>query len=201
MTFLPYKLARKIVRLFDRDHNCRVYRRELQASMLEIHRERRLLARALDDSKSITRKLDHVLTIIVFFVFIFVVLANYRIDVKTFYGSLAGVILAYVAVFGPAAALMFRNVVFVLVVHPYDVGDVVTIDGRCLTVAEIQFTVTVFYEGSQLVYYPNVALINMPIYNTRRSLPVWGQRHRDAPIGSVCIASERVRITDSRLLL
>ena len=165
----PYRSAKRVVALFDRDNNGRIYRREMQASLLQIFRERRLLARALKDTNSLTAQLNMILIVLLLIILLFVALAVYGVNTTTFYTSLSGIILAYAFVFGPSLSVFFKCFIFVFVMHSFDVGDSIYLNSCFVSVADITINYTMFLQGGQLIYYPNTVLSTMPIYNLTRS--------------------------------
>lgn len=54
---------------------------------------------------------------------------NMQVDVNKVYVTLSSVILAFAFVFGNNIRNLYESVIFLFVVHPYDVGDVLLIDG------------------------------------------------------------------------
>ncbi|KAI3879951.1 hypothetical protein MKX03_019874 [Papaver bracteatum] len=66
--------------------------------------------------------------------------------------------------------IIFESVVFVFVMHPFDVGDRCKIDGVMMIVEEMNILTTVFLKiDMEKVYYPNSVLSTKPISNYYRS--------------------------------
>ncbi|KAL0324122.1 UNVERIFIED_CONTAM: Mechanosensitive ion channel protein 10 [Sesamum calycinum] len=65
---------------------------------------------------------------------------------------------------------VFESIVFVFVMHPFDIGDRCVIDGVQLIVEEMNILTTVFLRyDNEKIYYPNSVLITKPISNFYRS--------------------------------
>ncbi|KFK25487.1 hypothetical protein AALP_AA8G120900 [Arabis alpina] len=65
---------------------------------------------------------------------------------------------------------LFESIIFVFVMHPYDVGDRCVVDGTPMLVEEMNLLTTVFLKlNNEKVYYPNAVLAAKPISNYFRS--------------------------------
>ncbi|TYH91180.1 hypothetical protein ES332_A13G099300v1 [Gossypium tomentosum] len=65
---------------------------------------------------------------------------------------------------------IFESIIFVFVMHPFDVGDRCVIDGVQMIVEEMNILTTVFLRyDMEKIYYPNSVLLTKPISNFRRS--------------------------------
>ncbi|GMN74253.1 hypothetical protein TIFTF001_056189 [Ficus carica] len=72
--------------------------------------------------------------------------------------------------FGNTCKTIFEAIVFVFVMHPFDVGDRCVVDGVPLLVEEMNILNTVFLKlNNEKVYYPNSVLSTKPISNYYRS--------------------------------
>lgn len=72
-------------------------------------------------------------------------------------------------VFSSIIVEFFKSLVFVLIVRPFDVGDVVVIDGKTLLVHDIGIVRTTFLTESLHCTIPNERLAKADIYNLRLS--------------------------------
>ncbi|GMN75536.1 hypothetical protein TIFTF001_056784 [Ficus carica] len=73
-------------------------------------------------------------------------------------------------IFGNTCKTIFEAIVFVFVMHPFDVGDLCVVDGVPLLVEEMNILNTVFLKlNNEKVYYPNLVLSTKPISNYYRS--------------------------------
>nr|TKR74673.1 mechanosensitive ion channel protein 10-like [Populus alba] len=65
---------------------------------------------------------------------------------------------------------IFESIIFVFVMHPFDVGDRCVVDGVQMVVEEMNILTTVFLRyDAEKIYYPNSILLTKPISNFRRS--------------------------------
>lgn len=65
---------------------------------------------------------------------------------------------------------VFESIIFVFVMHPFDVGDRCVVDGVHMIVEEMNILTTVFLRyDNEKIYYPNSVLLTKPISNFRRS--------------------------------
>ncbi|GLT71940.1 hypothetical protein SLA2020_439220 [Shorea laevis] len=72
--------------------------------------------------------------------------------------------------FGNTCKTIFEAIIFVFVMHPFDVGDRCVIDGVTMMVEEMNILTTVFLKlNFEKVYYPNSVLATKPISNYYRS--------------------------------
>lgn len=164
--------------MFDKDLNGDISMSELEAVCVEIGKERKSITASLKDLDSVVAKLDAVLLF-------FVVIATILIFLSLISTSAAGVltsagsaVLALSWLFSTTAQEFLASCIFVLVKHPFDVGDRVTIYGNTgstlkgddYLVKEISLLYTEFkkLEG-QIVQAPNSYLNTLFILNMRRS--------------------------------
>ncbi|KAJ0523259.1 putative mechanosensitive ion channel MscS, LSM domain superfamily [Helianthus annuus] len=73
-------------------------------------------------------------------------------------------------IFGNTCKTIFEAIVFVFIMHPFDVGDRCVVDGVQLIVEEMNILTTVFLRyDNEKIYYPNSVLSTKPISNFYRS--------------------------------
>ena len=164
--------------MFDKDLNGDISMSELEAVCVDIGKERKSITASLKDLDSVVAKLDAVLVF-------FVIVATLLIFISLISTSAAGVltsagsaVLALSWLFSTTAQEFIASCIFVLVKHPFDVGDRVTIYGNTgaamkgddYLVKEISLLYTEFkkMEG-QIVQAPNSYLNTLFILNMRRS--------------------------------
>jgi small-conductance mechanosensitive channel len=85
--------------------------------------------------------------------------------------STAGFILAFGFMFKDTFKRTFESFCFILAEHPYDVGDVVSIDNSLYTVVKIEIFTTIFRKepDALITYIPNCILATKSIHNLQRS--------------------------------
>ncbi|KAJ0981184.1 hypothetical protein J5N97_009439 [Dioscorea zingiberensis] len=79
-------------------------------------------------------------------------------------------VLLVVFMFGNTCKMAFEAIIFVFVMHPFDVGDRCVVDGVQMVVEKMNILTTVFLRfDNEKIYYPNVVLATKPISNFYRS--------------------------------
>lgn len=172
--FLPQAEAEQAFAMLDRDGNGSVSLSECIAAVVEIFEARCDLALSLRDTKTVVNKLEHVIGVVVHIIFMFFYMLVFNIDVVKTYLALSSLILAFSFVFQNSIRTMYENVVFLFVVHPFDVGDVLLIgegsNAPRYKVDQIDLHYTIFLapNGSR-TWYPNNKLMVTPFSNISAS--------------------------------
>ena len=88
-----------------------------------------------------------------------------------FLSGLGGVIFGFGFLFKDTCERIFKSFIFVLVEHPFDIGDMIIIDKTHYDVLEMQLFQTTFkrISDSAVTYIPNNTLLTKYIYNEQRS--------------------------------
>ncbi|KAH9465217.1 hypothetical protein Pst134EA_013111 [Puccinia striiformis f. sp. tritici] len=167
--------AAKAFKLFDKDGNGDIDRKEMRNAVVRIYRERRELASSLKNMSSAVSKLDAVLITIASVLTIF--FGIFILDPQGASARLmpmATIILGFSFIFGNAAKNLFESMLFIFSIHPYDVGDMVSIDDKEMVVMEFGlFSTTFVHLDGKMVVAPNSQLIGKKhIVNIRRSGPM-----------------------------
>ncbi|XP_030445428.2 mechanosensitive ion channel protein 6-like [Syzygium oleosum] len=167
-------------------------------------RERRALALSLNDIKTAVDKLHKMLNVVIAFIIVIICLAILQVDVTHFLIVISSQLLVMAFVFGNTCKTIFEAIVYLFVIHPFDVGDRCEVDGVQMVVEEINILTTVFLRyDNQKIVYPNSVLATKPIGNYYRS-PDMGDGvdfsiHVSTPAENVAIMKERiVRYIESR---
>lgn len=92
-------------------------------------RERRALALSLNDTKTAVNKLHHMLNVLVGVIILVVWLLILKVATTHFLVFMSSQVLLVVFMFGNTAKTTFEAIIFLFVMHPFDVGDRVEIDG------------------------------------------------------------------------
>ncbi|XP_039051226.1 mechanosensitive ion channel protein 10-like [Hibiscus syriacus] len=151
--------------LFEGYKNGKIDRHEFKNWVLRIncYRERKALGLTLFDTKQALEQLNKLVSAIL----IVVTFIIWLLLVGTSTTRVLLVIAAFL--FGETCKTIFQVVVFVFVMHPFDVGDRCVVDGVKFVV-EINILTTTFLKGNnEKVYYPNSVLYSKPISNYYRS--------------------------------
>jgi len=164
--------------MFDKDMNGDISMSELEAVCVDIGKERKSITASLKDLDSVVAKLDAVLLFFVIVVTILVLLSLISTSAAGVLTSAGSAVLALSWLFSTTAQEFLASCIFVLVKHPFDVGDRVTIYGNTgptlkgddYLVKEISLLYTEFkkMEG-HIVQAPNSYLNTLFILNMRRS--------------------------------
>ncbi len=151
---------------------------ELEAVCVEIGKERKSITASLKDLDSVVSKLDAVLVFFVAIVTLLVLVSLISTSAAGVLTSAGSAVLALSWLFSSTAQEFLASCIFVLVKHPFDVGDRVYIYGNAgvlmkgddFFVKEISLLYTEFkkMEG-QIVQAPNSYLNTLFIQNMRRS--------------------------------
>jgi hypothetical protein len=172
--FLPQDEAEQAFAMLDRNGNGSVSLSECIAAVVEIFEARCDLALSLRDTKTVINKLETVIGVVVHIIFMFLYMLVFNVDVVKTYLALSSLILAFSFVFQNSIRTMYENVVFLFVVHPFDVGDYLVIgegdNAPRYKVDEIDLHYTIFLAGNGArTWYPNNRLMTMPFSNISAS--------------------------------
>ena len=164
--------------MFDKDMNNDISMSELEAVCVDIGKERKSITASLKDLDSVVAKLDAVLLFFVLTVTVLVFLSLISRSAAGVLTSAGSAVLALSWLFSATAQEFLQSCIFVLVKHPFDVGDRITIYGNTgaalkgddYLVKEISLLYTEFkkMEG-HIVQAPNSYLNTLFILNMRRS--------------------------------
>ncbi|KAK4562115.1 hypothetical protein RGQ29_004826 [Quercus rubra] len=163
--------AMKTLSLFEgASETRRISKSSLKNWVVNAFRERRALALTLNDTKTAVNKLHRVLNILVGIGIFVVWLLILGIATTKFLLYISSQLVLVAFIFGNTCKTVFEAIVFLFVMHPYDVGDRCEIEGVQMVVEEMNILTTVFlrYDNSKLIY-PNSVLATKPINNFYRS--------------------------------
>ncbi|AEE75569.1 mechanosensitive channel of small conductance-like 5 [Arabidopsis thaliana] len=133
-------------------------------------RERRALALTLNDTKTAVDRLHRIINVVIGIIIIIIWLLILGIATTRFLLVLSSQLLLVAFVFGNSCKTIFEAIIFLFVMHPFDVGDRCEIDGVQLVVEEMNILTTVFLRyDNQKIIYPNSVLGTKPIANYYRS--------------------------------
>lgn len=164
--------------MFDKDMNGDISMAELEAVCVEIGKERKSITASLKDLDSVVAKLDGILLFFVLVATVLIFLSLISASAAGVLTSAGSTVLALSWLFSTTAQEFLASCIFVLVKHPFDVGDRITIYGNTgsmlkgddYLVKEISLLYTEFkkMEG-HIVQAPNSYLNTLFILNMRRS--------------------------------
>ncbi|KAK3213447.1 hypothetical protein Dsin_018153 [Dipteronia sinensis] len=132
--------------------------------------ERKSLAHSLNDTKTAIEELNKLVSVIVVVLAIIVWLLMMGFLTTQILVLISSQLLLVAFMFGNTAKTVFEAIIFVFVMHPFDVGDRCVIDGVQMTVEEMNILTTVFLRyDNEKIFYPNSSLATKPISNFYRS--------------------------------
>lgn len=175
--FIPYfkdrDQATEAFKVFDKDGNGNVSRREFRDTVVQIYRERKSLAQSIRDTSQALGKIDTILLVISSLITLVICLSIFQVDFWAALIPFGTLLAAFTFIFDTSAKSLFVGILFQFVTHPYDSGDLVMIDGNYMRVENIGILGTVFVggDGSQQ-YVPTAVLLTKIICNIRRSGPM-----------------------------
>ncbi|CAM0951925.1 unnamed protein product [Alopecurus aequalis] len=199
MRFMRQEEALKAMDLFEgaQEHN-RVSKRSLKNWVVNAFRERKALALTLNDTKTAVNKLHQMANVVVVLIVLALWLLILGITTTRFFVVISSQLLVAVFIFGNTLKTIFEAIIFLFVMHPFDVGDRCEVDNMQVVVEEMNIMTTIFLRYDNLkVYYPNSKLAALPIMNYYRS-PDMG----DAVDFSVNVATppEKLALMKERLM-
>ncbi|CAD5184762.1 unnamed protein product [Musa acuminata subsp. malaccensis] len=198
MHFLREDEALRTMGLFEgAEENERVTKKSLKNWVVNVFKERRALALTLNDTKTAINKLHQMATVVVAVVVLAIWLLILDIATTKFFVFLSSQLLLVTFVFGNTLKMIFEAIIFLFVMHPFDVGDRCEIGGVQMIVEEMNILTTIFLRyDNQKVSYPNGVLATLPIGNIYRS-PDMGDAvdfsvHVSTPVEKLALMKERI---------
>ncbi|KAG9457379.1 hypothetical protein H6P81_001887 [Aristolochia fimbriata] len=138
--------------------------------VVKVYLERKSLAHSLSDTKTAVKQLNKLASGIVIAIIIVIWLLLIGVATTKLLLVISSQTLLVVFMFGNTCKTIFEAIIFVFVMHPFDVGDRCVIDGVQMVVEEMNILTTVFLRfDNEKIYYPNSVLATKPISNFYRS--------------------------------
>lgn len=132
--------------------------------------ERKALAHSLNDTKTAVQQLHKLASAIVSVIIFVMVLLVTELATPKVVAVFITQLLVLSFVFHNTCKTIFECIIFVFVMHPFDIGDRCKIDGIHMIVEEMNILTTVFLRyDNEKIYYPNSVLLSKPISNFYRS--------------------------------
>ncbi|XP_050382244.1 mechanosensitive ion channel protein 10-like [Argentina anserina] len=150
--------------------NRKIRKKQLKNWLVNVYNERKALAHSLTDTKTAIEELNRLGSAVVLIVILVVWLLLMGFLTTNILVFISSQLLLVVFVFGNTAKTVFEAIIFVFVMHPFDVGDRCVVDGVQLIVEEMNILTTIFLKpDNEKIYYPNSVLSTKPISNFYRS--------------------------------
>ncbi|KAG2610216.1 mechanosensitive ion channel protein 10-like [Panicum virgatum] len=138
--------------------------------VVKAYLDRKSLAHSLNDTKTAVMQLHNLISVIVVIIIIVVTLLLMGIATTKILLVISSQLLVVAFIFGNSCKTVFEALIFVFIMHPFDVGDRCVVDGTQMIVEEMNILTTVFLKNdNEKVYYPNSVLSTKPISNFYRS--------------------------------
>lgn len=138
--------------------------------VVKVYQGRKALIHALTDTKTAVRQLNKLVMGILIVITIIIWLLLVEIATTKVLVLLSSQLVVAAFIFGNTCKTIFEAIIFVFIMHPFDVGDRCVIDGVQLMVEEMNILNTVFLKlDNEKIYYPNSVLAAKPISNYHRS--------------------------------
>ncbi|KAJ9560630.1 hypothetical protein OSB04_005790 [Centaurea solstitialis] len=197
MRFLREDEAVKTMSLLVGSDEERIGKRALKNWVVNVFRERKALALTLNDTKTAVNKLHRMVNVLVGIVVLIICLVILNIATTKVIVLISSQIVLVTFVFGNTCKNIFESIIFLFVMHPFDVGDRCEIDGVQMVVEEMNILNTIFLRGdNQKIYYPNSVLLLRSIGNFYRSPDMADSIdfliHVGTPLDKIAIIKQRI---------
>ncbi|KAL8142534.1 hypothetical protein V2J09_015566 [Rumex salicifolius] len=175
----------------------RISKSSLKNWVVNAFRGRRALTLTINDTKSAVNKLHKIVNGLVCIIILIIWLIMLNIATSKFLVFASSQVLLVAFIFGNFCKNVFESIIFLFVIHPYDVGDRCEIDTVQMVVEEMNILTTVFLRyDNQKIIFPNYILLTKPIGNFYRS-PDMGDAvefcfHILTPTEKISLARQRI---------
>lgn len=198
MRFMREDEAVKTLSLFEgASESKRISKSSLKNWVVHAFRERRALALTLNDTKTAVNKLHQMVNVIVGILIGVIWLIILGIATSKFILFVSSQLVVATFIFGNTLKTIFEALIFLFVIHPFDVGDRCEIDAVQMVVEEMNILTTVFlrYDNQKIVYL-NSVLATKSIANYYRS-PDMGDSveflvHIATPTEKIALMKQRI---------
>ncbi|KAI3840604.1 hypothetical protein MKX03_004616 [Papaver bracteatum] len=171
MRFMREEEAEKTMNQFEgATETNRVSKKSLKKWVVNAFRERRALALTLDDTKTVVNQLHGMVNVVVCILIVVIGVLILEIATTKFLVLISSQLLLVAFMFGNTCKMVFEAIIFLFVMHPFDVGDRCEVEDVQMVVEEMNILTTVFLRyDNQKIIYPNSILATKPISNLFRS--------------------------------
>uniref|UniRef100_A0A7N0V7T4 Mechanosensitive ion channel protein n=1 Tax=Kalanchoe fedtschenkoi TaxID=63787 RepID=A0A7N0V7T4_KALFE len=198
MRFMPEDEALRTLSLFEGAHErMKISKSCLKNWVVSAFRERRALALTLNDTKTAVNKLHQMVNVIVSIMIAIIWLIILGIASSKFFLVVSSQLVVAAFIFGNTLKTIFEAIIFLFVIHPFDVGDRCEIEGVQMVVEEMNILTTVFLRYDNLkILYQNSVLATKAIQNFFRS-PDMGDSveflvHIATPVEKIALMKQRI---------
>lgn len=164
--------ARRFFEIIDQDSNGDLTLGEMVTGTQNIYTDRDILNQAMVTNDELTDRLDTLGVGLVTAVSATLCLPIFSVNLAASIFYLFSSLMTARIAFSGSLVSIVSTIIFIFVSHPFDVGDVVLINGKKFRVKSIGWWNSSFYgDGQRLVYISNETLDGATIANIRRSGP------------------------------
>lgn len=168
--FPSLEVADSAFALFDRDGNGDVSLEETEQACGDFHREQLSIEHSMRDLDSAVGRLDNLLMSVYVVVAALIIAVALETQVASLITAAGTLVLGLSWLIGSSLHDVLTCIIFLFVLHPFDVGDRVDLSKDSYTVKEIRLLSTIFLDGhGTYVQVSNTVLSNLFIQNIRRS--------------------------------
>ncbi|GMJ08096.1 MscS-like 8 [Hibiscus trionum] len=175
----------------------RISKKSLKNWVLNAYRERKALALTLNDTKTAVNKLHKIINVIAGIIIVVIWLVVLEIASSEIIVLFSSQLVLAAFIFGNTCRTIFESIIFLFIIHPFDVGDRCEINGVQLVVEEMNILTTVFlrYDNLKMVF-PNSVLSSTPIGNFYRSPDMVDliefMVHIATPVEKIALVKQRI---------
>ncbi|KAJ9687983.1 hypothetical protein PVL29_013955 [Vitis rotundifolia] len=171
LRFMKKEEVDNVLPLFEGTSETRkIKRSSLKKWVVNVYLERKSLAHSLNDTKTAIEELNKIASGVMLIVIIIVWLLLMGFATTNVLVFISSQLLLAAFMFGNTCKTVFEAMIFVFVMHPFDVGDRCVIDGVQMVVEEMNILTTIFLRyDNEKIFYPNSVLATKPISNFFRS--------------------------------
>ncbi|KAL8456608.1 hypothetical protein ACS0TY_034730 [Phlomoides rotata] len=176
LLYMPKEEVDNVFPLFEgAAESRRIKKSSFRNWVVKAYNERKCLAVSLKDAKTAIEELNKIASGFVLIIIVIVWILLMEITTTKVLVFISSQMLLVVFMFGNTAKTVFEAMIFVFVVHPFDVGDRCVIDGVQMIVDEMNILTTIFLKpDNEKVYFPNSILATKAISNFNRSPEMMG---------------------------
>ncbi|XP_015571684.2 mechanosensitive ion channel protein 10 [Ricinus communis] len=171
LRFMKKEEVDNVIPLFEGATETRKIKRStLKNWLVNVYNERKALAHSLNDTKTAIEELNRLGSgvVVVVVIIVWLLIMGFLTTKVLVFISSQFLLVAFM--FGNTAKTVFEAMIFVFVMHPFDVGDRCVIDGVQMVVEEMNILTTIFLRyDNEKIFYPNSILATKPISNFYRS--------------------------------
>ncbi|KAK9697292.1 hypothetical protein RND81_08G027900 [Saponaria officinalis] len=142
----------------------------LRKWVVNAYLERKSLAHSLNDTRTAVKQLNSIASGMIWVVVVIVWNLMMGFLTTKILVFITSQLLLVAFMFGDTVKSVFEAIIFVFIMHPFDVGDRCVVDDVQMVVEEMNILTTVFLKhDNEKIFYPNSVLLTKPISNFYRS--------------------------------